>query len=144
MMVFFILWLMIGFLSACGGEGEHEAVTGEDVKEETREAVEAVGAYTEAKKEEYQKKLNAQLDKYEQRLDALRAQGAMMTEEAKNKLGEKLEVLEREKKRLQQKAGELESKSGQAWEDLKNGVDDAMDELDTAFKEATSRFGSSS
>lgn len=39
-------------------------------------------AYTAAKKEEYQKRLWAQLDKYQQRLDTLQAQAEATTQEA--------------------------------------------------------------
>ena len=144
MILFAILFLMTGLFFGCGGQEEQQAVTGEDVQEEAKEAVETAGAYAEAKKDEYREKLNAQLDKYEERLDALQAQGAVMTQEAKNELEEKLEMLRREKETLQQKADELESKSGKAWEDAKAGVDKAMEDLNAAFEQAVSRFGSSS
>jgi len=144
-MPFFVLsFFMLGLLFGCGGQEEQQAVTGEDVKEEAKEAVETAGAYAEAKKEEYQKKLDAQLEKYQQKIDALQAQGRVMTQDAKDTLNEKLETLRDKKEALQQRADELESKSGKAWEDLKAGIDESMEDLNTALEKAASHFGSSS
>jgi chromosome segregation ATPase len=142
--LFAISFFMIGFFAGCGGQEEQQAVTGEDVKKEAKEAVETTLAYTEAKKEEYQKKLNAQLDRYEQRLDALQARAEAMTGEAKDALDDRLEMLRQEKEALQQKADELETQSGRAWDDLKAGLDEAVENLDAAFEQAVSRFGGSS
>jgi len=144
-MPFFVFsFFMVGLLFGCGGQEEQQAVTEEDVKKETKEAVETAGAYAEAKKEEYQKKLDAQLEKYQQKIDALQAQGRVMTQDAKDTLNEKLETLMDKKEALQQKADELESKSGQAWQDLKAGIDESLEDLNTALEKAASRFGSSS
>jgi hypothetical protein len=52
------LLLMTGLIGGCGGQEEQQAVTGEDVKEEAKEAVESTIAYTaddrEAAGESYQ------------------------------------------------------------------------------------------
>ena len=142
--LFAILFLMTGVFAGCGGQEDQQAVTGEDVKKEAKEAMETTMAYTAAKKEEYQKKLDAQLNKYQQKLDALQVQAETMTQEAKTEYEEKLETLRQKKEALQQKAGELKSKSGKAWEDMKAGIDNAMKDLDAAFDQAASRFSSSS
>ena len=144
MILFAILFLMTGLFFGCGGQEEQQAVTGEDVQEEAKEAVETAGAYAEAKKEEYQKKLDAQLEQYQQKIDALQAQGRVMTQDAKDTLNEKLETLRDKKEALQQRAVELESKSGKAWEDLKAGIDESMEDLNNALEKAASHFGSSS
>lgn len=144
MSLFVLSFFMLGLLFGCGGQEEQQAVTGEDVKKEAKEAAETAGSYAEAKKEEYQKKLNAQLEKYEQKIDALQAQSRVMAQDAKDELNEKLETLRDKKEALQQKADELESKSGQAWQDLKTGIDESIEDLNTAFEKAASHFGSSS
>lgn len=64
--------LALGLLFSAGcGEKKESGVTGQDVKKEAREAVQTATAFTQQQKEEYQKKLEAKLKEYDQKLDKL-------------------------------------------------------------------------
>ncbi len=91
-------------------------------------------------KEEYQKKLQKQLDEWTVEIDKLK----ILADKAKSGLKTEYqkEVLDLKTKReaAQEKLDELKRESGEAWEDLKTGVETAWDVLGNAVKTATSRF----
>ena len=55
-------------------------------------------------------------------------------------LQEDIEELEKQRKVIQQKLEELKDPTKRAWEDLKSGMDNAISEMENAFKKATERF----
>lgn len=149
--------VMVGlFLAACGGSEEQateesatrpsateeHAVTSKDVKKEVTEAAQTTMDYAAAKREEYQKEIKAKLDKYQEEINKMAVQSREMTEDAKAALDQRLQVLLDKKEVAQKKLDELRGASGKAWEDLKNGMDAAMDDLKMAFEDASSHFKS--
>ncbi len=93
-----------------------------------------------SKKEEYQKKLQEELDEWGREIDKLKvladkAKAGLKTEYQK-------EVLDLKAKRqaAQGKLDELKKESGEAWVDLKGGIEIAWDALGKAVKSAASRF----
>ena len=91
-------------------------------------------------KEEYQKKLQEQLDEWGVEIDKLKtladkAKAGLKTEYQK-------EVLDLRAKRdaAQVKLDELKKESGDAWEDLKDGCEGAWDALSKGIQSAASRF----
>jgi len=145
------------FLAGCGGSeepatqhsaperpsAEERTVTSEDVKEEATEAVRTTMDYAEAKKEEYQQEIEAKLVKYQEEINKIAVQSRAMAEDAKVAIDQRLQALIDKKDAAQKKLAELQSTSGKAWEDLKAGMDAAMDDLKMAFEEASSHFDSS-
>jgi chromosome segregation ATPase len=153
----FIMVFVVAFLVACGGSeeqanqqpaaekpsAEEHAVTSQDVKEEVAEAARTTTDYAEAKKEEYQKDIEAKLDKYQQEIYKIAVGSRAMAYDAKVAVDERLQVLIDKKEAAQKKLAELQSASRKAWEDLEAGMDAAMVELESAFEEASSHFESS-
>ncbi len=91
-------------------------------------------------KEAYQKELQAQLDEWGTEIDKLK----VIADKAKTGLqGEyykEIEELRSKKQAAQQKLHELKGASGEAWEDLKLGIESAWGTLGYALKLAASRF----
>ncbi len=91
-------------------------------------------------KEEYQKKLQEQLDVWGKDIDKLK----VVAEKAKTGLqGEyykELEELRSQQLTAQKKLHELKGASGEAWEDLKTGIEISWNAMGTAIKSAISRF----
>jgi len=142
--LFCVIFLMTGLFAGCGEQEEQQAVTGQDVKEEAKEAVETTMAYTQAKKEQIQNALAAKVEDYEQKLQELQDQGEKLTAEGKDAFNDQVAELQKKKEALEQKVRELQSSSGKAWEDLKAGIDAAAEDLDRALDEAISQFTSPS
>jgi hypothetical protein len=91
-------------------------------------------------KEEYQKELQGQLDEWGVEIDKLK----VVAEKAKSGLqGEyykEVEDLRCKQLAAQQKLHEVKDASGDAWEDLKEGIEGAWDALSKGVKSAASRF----
>jgi len=51
-----------------------------------------------------------------------------------------MDQLRKRRDAIFKKLEELRSTSGKAWEDLKSGLDTAMDEIEKAYQQALSRF----
>lgn len=63
------------------------------------------------------------------------------TADVKKKYEEELEELQRMRKRMKEKIVELDVASDNAWEDVREGTEDAWKSLSNAFKKAAARFG---
>ena len=91
-------------------------------------------------KETYQKELQEQLDVWGKDIDKLK----VVAEKAKTGLqGEyykEIEELRCKQLDAQKKLHELKSASGEAWEDLKTGIEGAWTSLGDGLKLAASRF----
>jgi predicted nuclease with TOPRIM domain len=91
-------------------------------------------------KETYQKELQEQLDEWGAEIDKLKG----VAEKAKSGLqGEyykELEELRSQQLTAQKKLHDLKEESGDAWEDLKGGIELAWAALADAVKTAASRF----
>ena len=91
-------------------------------------------------KEEYQQKLQAQLDEWGTEIDKLKT----VAEKAKTGLqGEyykEIEDLRCKQLAAQKKLHELKGSSEEAWEDIKTGVESAWSILGDSLKSAASRF----
>ena len=146
------LFFTTALLLACGDQKEAQkpetAVTSADVKKEATEAMETAKAYTRQQKEEYQKKMEARLQELDSEIQQLQAKAQSSATELKEKskaeFNQSMEDLRNKQQVATEKLNELKSASGQAWEDIKGGVNSAMDELGKAYDRARSHFKSSS
>lgn len=91
-------------------------------------------------KQEYERKLKAQLTEWEADINRLRAKADAAQAEAKVKYLEEIEELRAQKKKAEARLDELEDASEDAWEDLKGGIDTAWKNLGNAVSNAVDRF----
>jgi predicted RNase H-like nuclease (RuvC/YqgF family) len=128
-----IVAVSVAFILACGKAEESpqpkKPVTEEKVMKEVKEAVRTALAYTEQQKEEYQKKINAQLDEMQKKMAALKAKAEQAKPEMQAKLKAQMDALRKEVDAAQKKIEELKAASGKAWEDMKAGLDKALEDL---------------
>ena len=123
--------------------GAAEAKTGtsaQDVKEETREALEVTKDFTLQQKEDFQKKIQTELARMQQQIDRLMARADHAKREAQADLHKVIAEVQKRKDAAGKKLQELESASEKAWENLKSGLNDAMEELEKSYKRALSHF----
>ncbi len=91
-------------------------------------------------KDEFVRKMHAQLDRWNAEIDVLAAKARVAEAEARADFEEQLEDLRRERDKARQKLEALDAASEGAWQDLKNGVEQAWDSVTQAVHSATSRF----
>ena len=135
------------FLAACNNQDQakqpESKVTAQDVKKESKEALNTAVAYTEQKKEAYQKEIEAELKAYDQKLDKLKAGAMGLKDDAKAEYNQQIDMLEQKIKSASEKFNALKSASGEAWDDVKSGMDKAGNELRDAYDNVIARFQNS-
>jgi nucleotide-binding universal stress UspA family protein len=105
-------------------------------KEKGEEAIETVSK----KRKAYAEKVEAQLKEWGTEIDILKAKAEKAKAEAKIKYYERIQDLRAKQESLGQKLQELKGPGGEAWEEVKTGVDQAVKDLKEAFKRAKSKW----
>ncbi len=143
----FGLIMMAAFLLVSGGCGSQEepgkgklpqVTGGEQVKQKTGAALESVKIYTLQQKEEYQKKISAELDELQKKIDELKSKAQASASEARAKINEEIADLQKKAGDLKKKLSGLGTATGKAWEDLKSEVDKGIDELKKGYEKVRS------
>lgn len=91
-------------------------------------------------KDAYKKKLEAQLDEWDAKIDVLKAKANKADASARLEYQETIEDLKKKRAVARDKLQELREASGEAWKDLKQGLEQIWSDLGAAIKSATSRF----
>jgi len=140
---------VLGLLFLAAGCGEQKQpdsqkqeakTTTEDIKKEARDLVETARTYTMEQQQAYEQQLGQKLDEYARKVAVLKAQVATMTGAAKEDMQDKIGSLHTKVEDMKNKAQELQAASGAAWDDLKEGLDKAEDDLEEAFNSAMQKF----
>ena len=119
---------------------ESLATTPEDIKKEAADLARTTMAYTEEQKELYQKKIEEKINQYGQKFMELQEKMVMLNEQAKASLAAEMENLNRKIQEVDEKSREIQSASGEAYEDLREGLESSLEEMDKAFDQAMDRF----
>lgn len=93
-----------------------------------------------AKKEAYQKKLEAQFKVWDAELDVLSAKAQKATAGARIKYQNELESLRSKRAAALKSFEELGKRSENAWEDMKDGVEKIWDDMSKSIEKAVARF----
>jgi hypothetical protein len=88
----------------------------------------------------YLQKLKGKMDEWNAEIDKLEAKGNQAAGDAKLAYLKRIEDLKAKRAKAEQKTAELRQAGGDAWEDLKNGVEDAWNALGEAVKSAAARL----
>lgn len=136
----FILLVSALALLVFAGCAEKEETTAEDVKRETKEAVQTAKAYTEEQRAKYMAEMMDTLKSYEQEIEDLEMQARDMTDEARAAVEERLQALREKREDMTQRLEDMKSASGDAWMELKKGMDKAKDEMSEAYRKAAAEF----
>jgi hypothetical protein len=93
-------------------------------------------------KEAYQQKIEARIAEWNAEMDKLRAQAKKLAAEGRIEAESRLQDLTIKKEAAEAKLAELRNAGGDAWQELKSGIDRAVRELDESVKRAVSKFSS--
>jgi FtsZ-binding cell division protein ZapB len=80
------------------------------------------------------------MDEWNAEIDKLEAKGNQAAGDAKLAYQKQIEELKAKRSKAEQKTSELRQASGDAWEDLKDGVEEAWNSLGEAVKSAAGRI----
>ena len=142
-----MLLLALGAFPGCGEKEQPEtkstSVSKEDVKKEAKEAYEATKAYTQEQMQAFRKQMEIKLNEYGEKIDQLEAKAEKLGGDAKAKAEQQLTALRQKRDEVSEKLKELGSSSGNAWDQLKSGIDAAMEDLGNAYKKAVAEFSKS-
>lgn len=100
----------------------------------------AAKTYTQKEKEDYQKKVAADLQESEQKIEGLRAKKMTLSPQLKHSFSRAMIDLQVKKNAAQNKLAALKKASAKEWSKLKDDTDKAMDDLTNVLKEIEARF----
>ena len=142
-----MLVLALGALAGCGEneqtQSKPSAVSKEDVKKEAKEAYDATKAYTQEQMQAFREQTETRLTEYKKDIDQLQAKAENLGGDAKAKAEQQLTALHQKRDEVSEKLKELSSSSGNAWKELKSGIDASMEDLGNAYKKAAAEFSRS-
>ncbi|HEU4381908.1 MAG TPA: hypothetical protein VFR85_00285 [Anaeromyxobacteraceae bacterium] len=118
----------------CGCEKqESPKVTAGEVKEKVKDAAGAAAGYARQERDEYVARAQKAVDEGKAEIDKLRAETRQAGAGARNEAQRQLEAVEAKWKVAERKLHALKSAGGEAWKDLRSGVDEAVDDLKRAL-----------
>ena len=142
-----LLIIMLLALVAMPGCSEKEkpqskaaSVSKEDVKKEVKDAYGATKAYTQEQVQAFRQETETKLDEYKKDIDQLQAKAEKLEGDAKAKAEQQLTALRQKRDEVSEKLKNLSSSSGNAWDEIKSGIDAAMEELGDAYKKVVAEF----
>ena len=115
-------------------------VTSDDVRRDAGQDVKTAEEYSQQAKEEFQKKLETQLNELDAKIVKLREKGSGLKNKAKANWDQKMSELETKRKAANAKLAEVGASSAEAWKDVRKGAQSAYDDLDKAFRDASKEF----
>ena len=139
-----MLLLAMGVFTGCGekeqGQGKTEKVSANDVKEKTMEAYDATKAYTQGQMKAFHEQTKSRLSEYNDDIDKLQAKVEELGGDAKTKAEQQMIALRQKRDDVSKKLEELSSDGGDAWEQLKSGIDTAVEDLGNTYKKVAAEF----
>jgi len=91
------------------------------------------------RKEAYQEKIDAKLKKWRAEIDKLKADSREAKADAKLEYQHQIDELSSKQKAAEQRFNELKRAGADSWEDMKTGIDKALNALQQSFERASQR-----
>jgi predicted nuclease with TOPRIM domain len=131
--------LTFGAFPGCGEKEQSESRPASVSKE----AYATTRAYTQEQMQAFRKQMESKLNEYGDKIDQLQAKAEELGGDAKAKAEQELSALRKKRDEVSEKLNELGSSSGNAWDQIKSGIDAAMEDLGNAYKKAAAEFSKS-
>ncbi|MRR53936.1 MAG: coiled coil domain-containing protein [Deltaproteobacteria bacterium] len=91
-------------------------------------------------KDLYREKFEANLNKLKAQIDVLEAKADLLKAESKLELKQQIQSLRQKRDAIANKLDQLKQSSGEAWKDIKAGLESATKELKGALGKAMDQF----
>ena len=142
-----LLLLALGALPGCGEKEQTQSkpatVSKEDVKKEVKEAYDTTKAYSQEQMQAFREQTETRLAEYKKEIDQLQGKAEKVEGDAKAKAEQQLTALRQKQDAVSEKLKELGSAGGDAWEQIKSGIEAALEDLGNAYKKAVAEFSKS-
>ena len=142
-----VLLLALGAFAGCGENEQSQSkpatVSKEDVKKQAKEAYEATKVYTQEQMQAFREQTEARLAEYEKDIDQLQAKVEKLEGDAKARAEQQLTALRQKRDAVSEKMKELGSSSAGAWEQIKSGIEAALEDLGNTYKKVAAEFSKS-
>ncbi|MFO7784686.1 MAG: hypothetical protein ACQET7_15830 [Thermodesulfobacteriota bacterium] len=142
-MFMFIAMLVITPL--CYAESSEEKTSIKEVKQETRDLIQALGSYTADQRDEAVQRTKTALNNLDEHIDALEKRvddnWDKMNKAAREKARANLKALRKQRNEAAEWYGSLKTSSAGAWEHVKKGFSDAYKALGDAWEKSAKEFG---
>lgn len=137
-LVSFFIWT----LDSCKDRSmkKTEEVTKEDVKTEIEEVADTAQAYFAVQKEEALTEYKNRIENAEKRISLLKQNMDSKKEIVRENLRQVIDSLEYQQAQAQLKLDVLKNSSEDAWKELTEGVEKAMNDLDRAIEDARNEY----
>lgn len=117
-----------------------EAVTPDEVRQESAEAVGAAVALADQTKDEYVKRVQSELATVEQRMKTLRTKAAELGAQSRASANARIEQLSGKKEAMQERLSTVADATGDAWRELAQGMSQARQDMADALQRAEETF----
>jgi chromosome segregation ATPase len=142
-----MMLLALGAFPGCGEKEQTQSkpatVSKEDVNKEAKEAYDATKAYTQEQMQAFREQMETRLNEYGEKIDQLQAKAEKLGEDGKAKAEQQLTALRQKRDEVSEKLNDLSSSAGTAWEQVKSGIAEAMEDLENAYKKVAAEFSKS-
>lgn len=108
----------------------------EKAEREIRKAEEPTADWVKIQREEYRKKVDADLVKLDQRMDSWKEKIKAANDDAKIKMQKRMDELKIQREKVREQVKDMNADTKEAWADVKKGADKAVAELHEAFEKA--------
>lgn len=117
---------------------------GENLGKKVDTKVNDIKDYSAEKKEKIEKEFQSNLDKLDKEIKSLKAKvnktQKKATIEVQKQWNDQIDTLEKRKSEIAADIASLKLSTGNAWEEIKSGIQTAVSDLKTSFKKAKSQF----
>jgi DNA-binding transcriptional MerR regulator len=131
--------LTFGAFPGCGEKEQSESRPASVSKE----AYATTRAYTQEQMQAFRKQMETKLNESGDKIDQLQAKAEKLGEDGKAKAEQQLTALRQKRDEVSEKLKDLSSSAGSAWEQVKSGIAEAMEDLENAYKKAEAEFNKS-
>lgn len=140
-----ILIVMFFVTPLCYAESSEEKRSIKEVKQETQDLIQALGAYTADQRDEAVQRAKTALNNLDERIDAMEKRiddnWDQMNKAAREKARANLKALHKQRVEVAEWYGSLKTSSVEAWEHMKKGFSDAYKALGDAWEKSAKEFG---
>lgn len=127
-------------LIPCAGMTADSTASAEKVTKEAQEAIEATKEYTAQQKEAFQRKAQEEVMAIQRQIIGLREKMAKASESTRADLQKSLNELEKKKEGVKEKLDELKGATDAKWHEVKEGMNNALNELKHSYQKLLSHM----
>jgi hypothetical protein len=135
-----IIFMMSAGLIPWSSMAAESRASAEKVAKEARETIEATRDYTAQQKEAFQRKAHEELVAIQRQLIGLRQKVTEASESTRVELQKSLDELEKKKDGVKKKVDELKGATDAKWHDVREGMNDALNDLKRSYQTVLSRM----